>query len=103
MGIEFADHLGRRNDRLVGEVAAALGEDLVLDFSSATRIHNDLVIGMDNQGNFILEPAHSPQIFRNPRPKKYFEKISKKFSKLPKISRNYEKVPESPLGRNSQV
>jgi hypothetical protein len=43
--------------------------------------------------------VHNPQIFRNSLPKNNFKKISKYFRKLPKISRNYEKVPESPLWR----
>jgi hypothetical protein len=69
------------------------------NISSATRIHDDLVTSTDNQRNFILKPVHNPQIFRNFRPRKYFKKNSKKFPKSPKISQNFEKVPESPLGR----
>jgi hypothetical protein len=69
------------------------------NFSSATRIHNDLVTSTDNQGNFIPKPAHNPQIFINFRPKKYFKKISKKIQKTAKIFQNCEKVPESSLGR----
>ena len=69
------------------------------NFSSTTRIHNDLVTSTDNEGNFVPKPAFNPQIFRSFRPKKYFKKILKKIQKTAKIFRNCEKVPESPLGR----
>ena len=64
-----------------------------------TRIQNDLVASTDNQRNYLPKPTQRTQIFGNFRPKKYFQKISKNFLNLPKISRNYEKVLKSPLKR----
>ena len=65
MGIGFAD-------QEYGRILVFMG-----NFSSATRIYNDLVTSTDNQGNLVPKPALNPQIFRNFRPKKYFKKISK--------------------------
>jgi len=84
MGIGFADRSDCRSLVFIGNI------------SSTTRIRDDLVTSTDNQRNFIPKRVHSPQIFRNFRPKNNFKKISKYFRKLPRISRNYEKVPENP-------
>ncbi len=87
MGIGFADRSDCRNLVFIGNI------------SSSTRIHNELVASTDNQGNSVPKAAHIAQNFGNFWPEKYFKKISKKFPKTVQISRNWEKVLKSSLGR----
>ena len=87
IGIEFADCSDCRNLVFMGNI------------SSPARIHNELVASTDNQRKSLPKSVRIPQISRKFQPKKYFKNISKNFPNLPKISRNYEKVLKSPLGR----
>jgi hypothetical protein len=73
------------------------------NISSPARIHNELVASTDNQRKSLPKSVRIPQISRKFQPKKYFKNISKNFPNLPKISRNYEKVLKSPLGRKLAI